>query len=361
MISLEDFRICVLVDGYRDIGYGHILRCINLLSALEVCKKQVLIISICDNECEKILKNSHYEYKRYFIEDGLNYDAYISFISNYPNIKAVITDVAYYLPNENTKNLESLHIFLSKFYKLIILDGYWKYSFRKYFKNLNCDLLIAPYVGERSNYGGIKAFQEFVGPEYFIANNFYRSAKYKRKFSRGDNKILITCGGTDPNNITKEILSILMQSTVTYKIRITIGQGYDLKAVLSIEELAHKSNHIIDFIKSQNNLTEQFEWADIAITSGGLTKYELACMGVPTVCVATNEEHLEGNSEFSRLGASISLNLLDKNISFRLNDIVYKLLKNDDQRIGLSQSGRRRFSTKKLSSLLDAIRGLVAT
>ena len=55
------------------------------------------------------------------------------------------------------------------------------------------------------------------------------------------------------------------------------------------------SDHSISIVKSPNTLFNLMHWADIAISSNGLTKYELAATGLPSVLLSNDKYHDEAN------------------------------------------------------------------
>ena len=360
LTRFDKFKVCLIVDGHLKIGYGHVTRSLNLLRLLNLNKSEVLIVSICDEQCEDIFRKYGYYYKKFGLNDFVKAECYISFIINFPNVRCVITDLAYALPNKNIVNLEYFHIKLSKLYKLVIIDGFSKYSFRKFFNGVRCDLLLAPYVGEISGYGGIAPHLEYVGPEFAVVGKSYWKRKNKRIFTPKDNKVLLTCGGTDPYGITEEILALLCQCDQYLRIMITIGQGFNHKRELDMSGIVKSSRHHIRFLKAKFDLSKYFEWSDVAISSGGLTKYELAYQGVPAIYVAKSEEHLAGNSEFSMLNTSVSLDMRSNKFADNFNRTVLELLKDVDWRESFSKNGTIYFSYGKIKVLLTSIKSLIS-
>lgn len=101
-------------------------------------------------------------------------------------------------------------------------------------------------------------------------------------------KLLVTAGGADPHNISAKILSSL--STFTDSIlRITVVVGEANPHLESLCNLAKENRHSIDIIQSPRCMAILMQEADLAITAGGSTCWELLHIGIPFISVATSE------------------------------------------------------------------------
>jgi len=103
---------------------------------------------------------------------------------------------------------------------------------------------------------------------------------------------LISFGGTDECNLTIRcvgVVSRLLSEGRLTKAVVVLGPGYshdeEFDTTLSKLPVAHS----IEVHRSVKNMARLMNSADIALTSNGRTVYELAAMGVPSICIAQND------------------------------------------------------------------------
>jgi spore coat polysaccharide biosynthesis predicted glycosyltransferase SpsG len=82
-------------------------------------------------------------------------------------------------------------------------------------------------------------------------------------------------------------------------------------------------------------------WADVAITSGGLTKYDAAVCGTPSLVISQNEYEHEYTSEFESLRSIDHLGLADEVTSQLICDRLCALVADQGLRTQMSKSGKQ--------------------
>jgi spore coat polysaccharide biosynthesis predicted glycosyltransferase SpsG len=101
--------------------------------------------------------------------------------------------------------------------------------------------------------------------------------------------VLVTTGGGDAENIAGKLLEAICDENLEY--HLILGQFNPFYEEMKRKEETCKNLHLHSNVKDMAGLMEQ---ADIAITAGGSTIYELAALGVPLICFsyAENQEPL---------------------------------------------------------------------
>lgn len=105
-------------------------------------------------------------------------------------------------------------------------------------------------------------------------------------------KVLVTLGGSDPDNVTARVLDDLRQITGIEAV-VVVGGGNRHRAVL--ESLVSDCNARTPWLRMEidsSHMPELMAWADVAITAGGSTLWELCFMGLPALMLvlAPNQE-----------------------------------------------------------------------
>ena len=253
------------VIGYSDVGLGHIYRSLALAKELD----EFQISFVCDQqskEMTKLLVSGEYELHVIQSEStfdeiiGLNPDLLINDILS-TNEKDIIK-----IRNNNIKvvNFEDLGSG-SKIADLTINELYDKPKFE------------APNI--------------FWGHEYFFLRDEFLQRE-PNPFQQEIRNILITYGGTDSNNLTKQTFDHISDLCILNDIFIYIvsGPGYqyydELQAALYDIDNVHLTH-------STGVISDIMQKVQIAFTSNGRTVYDLARMNIPSIVISQHEREAE--------------------------------------------------------------------
>lgn len=147
------------------------------------------------------------------------------------------------------------------------------------------DLYPAPI--EAANASALMNEKISFGPQIFCARDEFRFMPAKPLASHIA-KILVTFGGTDPNNLTEKVLETILPICNENGIEVTVILGLGVRSTKHIERfLPH-----VTLYRDVNNMAQQMRWADLVFTSAGRTVYESACVGTPGIVLAQNEREL---------------------------------------------------------------------
>ena len=110
--------------------------------------------------------------------------------------------------------------------------------------------------------------------------------------------MLILTGGSDPFNVTEQILeSIDIYQFQTIDVICGIYNTNYNKFVKKYE-----NNKNIKFHQAVNNIEQYMKNADIAISAGGTTLYELCSTGTPAISFSFADNQLDNEGSFRRMG-----------------------------------------------------------
>jgi spore coat polysaccharide biosynthesis predicted glycosyltransferase SpsG len=129
-----------------------------------------------------------------------------------------------------------------------------------------------------------------IGEKYFCLRNEFRFAEVS-KVREEVSQVLITFGGTDPNNLSARVVRIIAPFCERNNIEINIITGPGYKETKSLDKLISQYKNVRR-LHSVRVMSQQMAKADICFTSCGRTIYELASLGVPAVCIAQNDREL---------------------------------------------------------------------
>ena len=275
-----------------DVGSGHFFRCLALAEEFIKKRRKVVFITNSKNIKKYIKKNIPF-----FMLKGKTESERIK------ECKKLSTKIKFWifdLPKENKKY--SFHL---KKYDSAIIDDLG-----------NIDV----YSKILINGGIVKKFQKYnrnnktkflLGPKYMLLRNgFYKNRLNNKTCKKKIKNILLTFGGNDDSDLSSKILSVI--NTKKYQVSILLGPTYKLtKKIQTIS----RSNKNIKIISNFENTSMLFKKFDLVITSPGITIYELACLGVPTILISSNEIQYTVAKSFYKMK-------FGKNYGFWKNDIL---------------------------------------
>lgn len=127
------------------------------------------------------------------------------------------------------------------------------------------------------------------GHKYLFLRDEFLYAR-PHKFKKTVDALLITFGGTDPNNLTAKTLSAVVDFCRDKNIRIYVvtGPGYLYKEALK-EYIGRASYKNIEFTSAAGVISKIMEKTQIAISSNGRTVYELYHMNIPSLVISHHE------------------------------------------------------------------------
>lgn len=176
-------------------------------------------------------------------------------------------------------------------------------------RSLDCDAIINPSIvpSFHSYAGNNSGLKIYAGPSYILLSETYRRiGKLKRNFDNEIESILISMGGVDRSGATITLLAHLLEIGFKKRILVTAGAGFSHGKEL--EMLIQKDqDKVVTTLFDLISLDQVFSQADLGITAGGNTLYEMACAGLPSI-VAYEDDHERMQGEaFENAGYGICI------------------------------------------------------
>ena len=290
----------------KELGLGHIFRCINLAKKMQPVKKNFLVEDyggairvIKQNGFRKCfpakinqsLENEIDETRR-FIEQN--------------KIDLVVIDKY----KVNRKFVSSLR----KYVSVVVITDLKK-------KDYSADLLVNGFIGfenkiEKNRFGT----RCLLGPKFQIINDFKprKYSKQKKNF-----KLLATFGGYDVQNISGILSEQIREHGIKFKTKIIVGPSTDK----DLTKKKIKSLKNLEIIKSTTDMFGEISKAEVGICSGGITSYEFALGRIPFAIICQHKHQLLTAREWEKKGICKNLGLVDKNIERKIK----KFLKNIEE------------------------------
>ena len=265
--ELNKKNILIRVEGYAEIGLGHIYR--GLMLAYNLIDHNIkFVLSAKSDIGLKKIQSSHFAYEVMEEDKEL-----VQLIADF-DCDILINDIL-----DTTEE----YILMCKRTGVRVVN----------FEDLGEGAIVADAVINDLYEEKYESKNHFWGSDYYLIRDEFLLAE-PTKFNPEVKEVLVIFGGTDPSNLTERVLTVVHElNEPTIHFTFVLGLGYPEKE--KVEKYAADYNLNVDIIQDVKMMTEYMGNADVALSSQGRTMLELASMGVPTILLAQNtrEQHHE--------------------------------------------------------------------
>lgn len=270
----------IRVDADTRIGTGHLMRCLALAEAVQLAGGKVTFVKTNEaSALESRLKKEGMDIVHTTTKPGSYGDATQTVdIARQAGARWVVVD-GYHFSAEYQETIKKSGL------KMLFLDdyGHAEHYFADFVLNQNCYANQSLYL-KREHFTKL-----LLGPRYILLRQaFAHWRSWQKNISDLPRNVLLTLGGGDVNNVAAQVVRALPQTEIdNLELIIVVGAVYPYYTELSaiISELPLK----ICLQRNVTNMPELMAWADVAITAGGTTSWELIFMGVPSLVLSLAE------------------------------------------------------------------------
>tara|TARA_B100001540_G_scaffold309118_1_gene324821 strand:+ start:2552 stop:3553 length:1002 start_codon:yes stop_codon:yes gene_type:complete len=291
----------------KQLGLGHIYRCINL--SKELSSHKIIFLIEDYGSVSTLLKEQNLRYIKLKpgLSEKIDIQKTLKIIQD-EKIDLVIAD-KYGLTNNFVKTIKQAT-------KIIVISD---------LRNIDYDanLVVNGFIGYKNkitrNKYGTKCL---LGPKYQILNKIYTRKKINKK-KKID--ILATFGGFDSANIVPVFIKSFKNNMNNFKIKIILGPSTKKNSELS--KLLKKYNNSITIVHKVPNMRKEISDTKFGFCSGGITTYEFSNMNVPFAIISQYPHQLITSKEWQKLGIGLNLGRLSISTPKKIQNIVNSLEK----------------------------------
>ncbi len=133
------------------------------------------------------------------------------------------------------------------------------------------------------DYGFKKNTIKLFGPGFVpISAGIISSAGNRKKDINDLRKVIVSFGATDAFNLSRKVLDVILSEGLDYEFTFILGPGYrDYRSFEERVNRAEKKN--LKIMQYPDDIYKVFQSADLVISAGGFTAFELAYLGVPFI------------------------------------------------------------------------------
>src|SRR5215472_2343913 len=124
-----------------------------------------------------------------------------------------------------------------------------------------------------------------LGPRYALLRREFRGQRdLHGKITEQARRVLVTMGGSDPENLTLRAIEALELINVDRLEAVVVVGGSNLHAS-SLRAAVAKSHKNIRLLTDVSNMSESMKWAEVAVSAAGSTRWEMCFFGLPAVLI----------------------------------------------------------------------------
>ena len=313
-LRASNMRVAFRTDASLEIGTGHVMRCLTLASMLRSRGAECIFLS-----------RAHEGHLLEQIERQ-GFTAFV--LDEHPSSslqKGVTADGqpphAAWLGTSWENDAGDSQSALSTFSSMgpvdwLVVDHYgldiqWERAMRESCIKLlviddladrahDCDLLLDQNLGRDAADYASRASRNthlLMGPEYALLRPEFseaRDASLRRRSSPTLQQILVTMGGVDKGNFTRQVLMALNDCPLPEDVHVVAVMGPHAPWLDDIRELTNGMRVATSVKVGVTNMAELMSVSDVAIGAGGSTTWERCSVGLPAVLasIAANQEHI---------------------------------------------------------------------
>jgi UDP-2,4-diacetamido-2,4,6-trideoxy-beta-L-altropyranose hydrolase len=213
-------------------------------------------------------------------------------------------------------------------FKVLFLDDYGHADY------YSADLVLNQNV--QANEGMYAAREPYtrllLGPDYCLLRREFASWRgWKREIAPTGGKVLVTMGGSDPENCTATVIEAL---ATLPRIDVTVVVGGSNPHLGSLQRLAAGGQFRL--LQSVANMPELMAWADIAVSGAGSTCWEMCLLQLPMLLIDLADNQKPIARALEELGAARHLGPSGNVTASEVATSVARLLTSQNERAALS-------------------------
>jgi UDP-2,4-diacetamido-2,4,6-trideoxy-beta-L-altropyranose hydrolase len=320
----------IRADSNAKIGTGHIMRCFALAQRWQATGGKAIFVTTCKNE-ELLARIQNEGFQIEYLK------------KSYPS-------------SEDSKVM--LEILKRESESWIVLDGYhFDSAYQSRVKEEGYSLMVVDDTNHLHHYYADILLNQNIDAENFnyscepnsllllgtryvlLRREFLAWKEWKREIPRIARKVMVTLGGSDPDNVTLKVIHSLCKIKVSgLEVKVIAGPSHP--QISSLRKASDTAPFPIEIVHNARTMADVMAWADLALSAGGTTCWELAYMGVPfaIVILAKNQEKIAAGLD--NAATAINLGWHSSLTSDALTDCLFDLIENKDKRMELSSNGK---------------------
>ena len=318
--------LVIRADANARMGTGHLMRCLALAQGWKARGGQTTFITVCESDgLRHRLSDEGFQVitlERSY-PDPADWEITSQVLAEYRGAWLVL-DGYHFDPAYQRQVKEAGH-------RLLVIDD------TAHLSHYYADVLLNQNINAEWLYYSREPYTRLLlGTRYvLLRSEFLAWRGWHREIPQVARKVLVTMGGGDPDNVTLKVIHALQKVEVD-ELEAVVVVGGSNPHVEVLQSEAQGSRFKIRLERDVLDMPALMAWADLAVSAGGSTCWEIAFMGLPVlvlVWAANQRDVAEGLGE---IGAALNLGWHEQATPTHIAQAITRLLLSPQVRAEMS-------------------------
>lgn len=324
--------LVIRADADLKIGTGHVMRCLALAQAwIDRGGKVRLVGSVGSDELAARIAKEGVSLEKTAGEPGSRSDAkWTAKLADEAGADWVVID-GYQFDHVFQKTL------LDQGRRLLALDDYG------HLEAYSADLIINQNLGAGSSLYLERPSDSklLLGTSFtLLRREFWPWVEWEREIPDTAVRLLVTLGGSDPDNVTETVLRSLARVD-NEELDVVCLVGANNQHLERLQAVSSELPLSIKLIVNAYEIPDIMAEADLAISAGGSTCWEMAFMGLPAIVLLTADNQRDAMAALDHQGAIRNLGWHETAGFYEMTGQIKYLIQDAKVRRAMSVAGRR--------------------
>lgn len=321
--------LLIRADASAATGTGHVMRCLALAQAWQDAGGTAMaVVAEATAAIEERLGGERVEVARLQMAPGSHEDARLTAAIAEDRHAAWVVLDGYRFHANYQKSLKSC------VRRVLMIDD------DVHAEHYSADLVLNQNAHASENlYERRESYTRLLlGPQYAMLRREFSSWRnWNREISSLGRRLLITMGGSDPDNFTLRVLEALpLVGSAPVETVVVIGGSNPHAAIL--EEAAGSAG--VRVLKNVSNMPELMAWADVAVSAAGTTCWEMCLLGLPALVVDLAKNQVPVARRLDELGVARYIGSSGNCSAARIASELTRLLESSEIRRQMRDLGK---------------------
>lgn len=289
--------LVIRTDANTEIGSGHLMRCLALGQAWKDAGGEVVFVTACSSErlLQRIYGEDFMVQKlEPFCSAKQDWQVVEDLLAEHRDAWLVLD--GYHFDSDYQRRVKEAG------YRLMVIDD------TAHLPHYYVDIVLNQNIHAKSLCYSYEPYtQLLLGTQYvLLGREFLKWRGWKRENSEIARKVLVTLGGSDPENVTLKVLQALQHLEIDgVEALVVVGGGnphYE-----EVQSAVRASRLPMRLDSNVTNMPDLMAWADVAVSAGGSTCWELAFMGVSSLIIPWASNQLPVAAALDDMGVFFNL------------------------------------------------------
>lgn len=176
-----------------------------------------------------------------------------------------------------------------------------------------CDILLDQNLGRTAQtYAGLvpSGARVLAGPRYAVLRREFSEIRGSGQIGKGDHglrRIMVSMGGVDAQNATSAVLDVLAGMEHPENLNVEVVIGSQSPALENVRSKAASMPMAVAVTVDADDMAFRISRADIAIGAAGVSAWERCALGLPSLLIVIAENQRQAAEQLAASGAAVLL------------------------------------------------------